>query len=77
MATHEGRQRVVERIVGHWEHPKRGMSGAGKIPYGIEVERGRLLVVGPLGISSRPGRAARCDQDLRRWRWWYLVVDQP
>jgi hypothetical protein len=35
---HEGRQWVIERVVGYRAHPNRE-SGTDKIPYGVEVER--------------------------------------
>ena len=44
---HEGRQWVVERVVDYGACPNRE-SGTGRIPYGIEAERWRLVVVGPL-----------------------------
>jgi hypothetical protein len=59
IGDHEGRMWVVERIVDRWEHPNHGMSGADKIPYGIEAERWRLLVVGPL-----PYRRGRGEQHV-------------
>jgi hypothetical protein len=71
MADDEGRQWVVEQIVGHWEHPNRGVSGAGKVPYGIEVERWRLLVVGPL-----PYRRGRGEQHVAI-RSFFSALCQP
>jgi hypothetical protein len=73
---HEGRQWVVERIVGYWAHPNRE-SGADKIPYGIEAERWRLVVVGPLPYRHGVGQQHVTIRSFGAGAGWYLLVDEP
>jgi hypothetical protein len=68
---HEGRQWVVER---DWTYPN---SGAGKIPYGIEAERWRLVVVGPLPYRHGSGEQYVAIRTFGDGAGWYLLVDQP
>jgi hypothetical protein len=53
------------------------MSGADKIPYGIEAERWRLLVVGPLPYRHGRGEQHVAIRSFGDGAGWYLLVDRP
>jgi hypothetical protein len=75
ISDHEGRQWVIEDITGHWVHPNRHRSGADKVGYGIEAERWRLVVDGPLPHRPGHGRQPVAIRTYNDGAGWYLLVD--
>jgi hypothetical protein len=77
IADHDGRQWTVRQVFDHWTHPDHH-SRETKVPYGIEAQRWRLIVAGPL--PHRPGQAGEQCVALRTYSndgaGWYLIVDQ-
>jgi hypothetical protein len=52
-------------------------SGTDKIPYGIEAERWRLVVVGPLPCRHGSGEKHVAIRSFGDGAGWYLLVDEP
>lgn len=75
ISDREGRQWIVEDITGHWVHPNRHSSGADKVGYGIEAERWRLVVDGPLPYRTGRGRQPVAIRTYNDGAGWYLLVD--
>lgn len=75
ISDHEGLHWVVAQIVGHWVHPNLGKSGADKVGYGVEAERWRLVVDGPLPYASGRGMQPVAIRTYNDGAGWYLLVD--
>lgn len=73
IADHDGQQWVVEEVLDHWLHPDYGSSGAAKVPYGIEAERWRLVVDGPLPYEAGRGRRRADLRTFNDGAGWYIV----
>jgi hypothetical protein len=68
----QGRAWTVEDITDHWVHPDRHHSGADKVGYGIEAERWRLVVDGPLPYERGRGRQPVTIVAYNDGAGWYL-----
>jgi hypothetical protein len=74
IADHDGRYWAVQQVLGHWMHPDH-RNGAAKVGYGIEAERWRLVVAGPL--PYRPGRGEQhvAIRSYNDGASWYLILN--
>ena len=77
ITDHDGRRWTVEDVTAHWVHPNRMASGADKVPYGIEAERWRLTVAGPLPYERGRGAQEVVIRTYNDGAGWYLLAPPP
>jgi hypothetical protein len=75
IADHDGRHWVVQQVLGHWTHPDH-RNGAAKVGYGIEAERWRLIVEGPLPYRPGRGRQPVAIRTYNDGAGRYLILDE-
>jgi hypothetical protein len=76
LADRAGRRWTVRQVLDHWTHPDR-RSRETKVPYGVEAERWRLIVAGPLPYDlDHVGEQCVALRTFADGAGWYLILDQ-